>query len=196
VYLLVDQMIETASSRQQMKRTSKGKANDLRRFRNRKKSLGDKVASVLMEDALRQTLSSFSPNSREVQILGTIHGHLSAALPDVKVEQDPLIQGEGFRLRPDIVAHNGETVVIEVKRFKKVPSTKVLEGLAQLERYLETLGAGEGVLYLVPSKGQHDVVSMTVLRLVGGRAVAIHIVTPSSLIENFDEVLAWPGWEG
>ena len=195
VYLLVDQMIETASSQKQMKRTNQRGARLSKKVQKQKQSLGHRVAAFLMDPALRKTLSSFPPNARELQILGTIHGHLSAALPDIKFEQDPLIQGEGFQLRPDILAHNGEIAVIEVKRFKKVPSTKVLEGFAKLERYLEILGGGEAVLYLVPSKGHHDVVGMTVLRNVANRVAAFHVVAPSSIIKNFDEVLSWTGWE-
>ncbi len=196
VYLLIDQMIETQSIQKQKDRTTKERAKRASSDQSRrKKTLGGTVAEVLMDHALSGTLASFPRNTREVEIIGTIHGHLSAALPNLKIDQDPLIRGHGFQIRPDIVVHNGESVVIEVKRFKRVPGPNILEGLAQLERYLETLGTREGVLYLVPLKQQHDAVVLTVLRQIGKVEVTIYIVTPPSTIKNFDEVLAWPGWQ-
>jgi len=196
VYLLVDQMIETTSSQKQRGRTNQARAKVTKKgLLKRKQSLAQRVADVLMDHALSGTLASLSANAREVEITGTIHGHLSAALPEIKIEQDPLIRGKGFQLRPDLVIHNGESVVVEVKRFKKIPGTKILEGFAKLERYLEALGTREGILYLVPSKPQGDVVTLAVLREIADGVVTLYIVTPSSAIENFDEVLAWPGWQ-
>src|SRR2546422_1996607 len=153
VYLLVDQMIETQSSQKQRDRTAKEHAKRATKdATRRKKSLGETVAHVLTDHALSGALASFPRNTREVEIIGTIHGHLTAALPGLEIDQDPLIRGRAFQIRPDIVVHNGDRVVIEVKRFKKIPGPTVLEGLAKLERYLETLGTREGVLYLVPMK--------------------------------------------
>lgn len=196
VYLLVDQMIETRSSRKQTERTTQGRNERAKKkLVGRKKSLGQTVAEVLMDHALSETIASFPRNTREVEIIGTIHGHLTAALPDVRIEQDRVLRGHGFQVRPDIVVHNGETVVIEVKQFKKIPGPNVLEGFAKIERYLETLGAREGILYLVPSKRQHDVVALAVLRQISNREVTLYVVTPSSAIKNFNEILAWPGWQ-
>lgn len=197
VYLLVDQMIEMRSSQKQRKRTtqSRAKVTTARKLRRRKETLAQRVAGALMDHALSTTLGSLSRKAREVEILGTIHGHLSATLPDLRIEQDRLIRGQSFALRPDLLVHNGESVVVEVKRFTKVPGPKILEGFAKLERYLEALGTREGILYLVPSKPQENIVTLAVLREVAKREVTLYIVTPPSAIENFDEVLAWPGWQ-
>jgi len=190
-------MIETESSQKQMTRTKRMRGKLTRDgLPGRKQSLGQLVAHILMAHSLSGTLTNYSANAREVEILGTIHGHLSAALPHTKIEQDPLIRGKDFQLRPDlVVVHKGESVVVEVKRFKRIPGNNVLEGFAKLERYLEALGTREGILYLVPSKPQDDVVTLTVLREIAGGLASIYIVTPSSVIENFDEVLTEPGWQ-
>ncbi len=72
---------------------------------------------------------------------------------------------------------------------------KIFDAFAKLERYLQVLKAREGVLYLVPSKPQENMMSLAVLREIGNREVTLCIVAPPSAIVNCDEVLAWPGWK-
>jgi hypothetical protein len=190
VYLLVDQMIEVRASEKQRKRTDKAlRTVSRKRPRGPRMTLVRRVDQALMNHALSQAVRSLSKKAREVEIIGTIRGHLAATLPDVDVVPAMVGGANGEVLTPDIVVTNGQTIVVEVKRLTARPGRQVAEGFAQLEMYLEALEAREGILYLVPYKPQEEMMVAVIDRETSRGLTKIHLVTPPSAIQNADELL-------
>lgn len=196
VYLLLDQMIEVRASQLQQERTERASTKKEIPLKT-DKSLAQVVAGTLMDHALSDALAGFSKQTREIEIIGTVHGHLAAALPRIKVDQEPVIQSAAGRLRPDLVLQDGQnTVVVEIKRLTAAPGESVMQGCVKLESYLAATETCEGVLYLVPSEPQDSMLQLALTRQRSdGDPITVYLVTPPWAVENAESVLKKRGWK-
>jgi hypothetical protein len=196
VYLLLDQMIEVRASQLQQERTERSSLKKDVPSRTGK-SIAEVAASALMDHALSDALTGFSKETREIEIIGTVHGHLAAALPQIKVDHDPIIQTQTARLRPDLVLNDGQnTVVVEIKRLTGAPGEKLAQALVQLESYLAATQTHQAVLYLVPSEPQDAMMQLALTRQTSdGQAIMVYLITPPWALEHAEAVLKKLGWK-
>ena len=196
VYLLLDQMIEVRASQLQQERTERASVTKEAPLKT-DKSIAEVAASALMDHALSDALTGFSKETREIEIIGTVRGHLAAALPNVKVDYDPVIRSRAAVVRPDLVLRDGEkTVVVEIKRLTTAPNEKVVQGFVKLESYLVVTETHEGVLYLVPSEPQDAMMQVALTRQTSkGDPITIYLVTPPWAVEHAERALKKLGWK-
>lgn len=194
VYLLLDQMIEVRASQLQQARSERASNKDVAPKSD--SSLAVAVADALMDHALSDALTGLSKPTRELEIIGTVHGHLAAVLPQVKADPDPVIPAGILNLRPDLILEDGSSkVVVEIKRLSAAPAERVVQGFAQLKNYLILTGTREGVLYLVPSEPQDSMMRVALTSPApDDNPLTIHLVTPPVAAETAERILKTNGW--
>jgi hypothetical protein len=195
-YLLLDQMIEARASHLQQERTERASVVI---SEGSDKSSAELVADALMNHALGDVLAGLGKQVREVEVIGTIHGHLAAVFPQATIEREPVIKSKAMRLRPDLILRNkGTSVVIEVKRLSENSEEGIVHGFVKLENYMEGTQTNEGVLYLVPSQPQDAMMTIRLIReAVDDRKgdAKIHLVAPPSVALNAERKLKQSGWK-
>ena len=114
-------------------------------------SLPDRVVELLDQFCRTQVPMVAAGNERptESQLIGSLHGFLSFAAPELNVLAQPSLTASGRRFRPDLIVVRGDDrVVVEVKRSMMMGS--VDGGVAQVERYMLAGGIKNGILLLLP----------------------------------------------
>lgn len=122
-------------------------------------TLAEKVVKVLQEFIERNEFINTQPVILEVEILGMIHGFLSMANQDLKIEREPKIGINNKHLRPDfVIDYEEEKIVLEIKkRFEK---HKLKDATEQLLDYLEATKTTDGIIYFVKTVEGKPVVTV------------------------------------
>lgn len=120
---------------------------------------------------LPQTASTAKQS--EAQVIGALHGFLSSAAPELKVQTEARLDA-GKSYRADLLLTRGdEKVVVEIKR--RMMNLGLENAVAQVENYLVIGGVRSGVLLFLPE--QPSEMSRQERQVAGGEARLI-IMTP------------------
>lgn len=120
---------------------------------------------------LPQTASTAKQS--ESQVIGALHGFLSSAAPELKVQTEARLDA-GKSYRADLLLTRGdEKVVVEIKR--RMMNLGLENAVAQVENYLVIGGVRSGVLLFLPE--QPSEMSRQERQVAGGEARLI-IMTP------------------
>ena len=118
--------------------------------RSREASLVERTIDAIREFCRSSSflIGGAATSQTELQIIGALHGFLSAVAPDLKVESQVRLPGKGFEADL-LVGKRDESVVIEVKRYN---SKNAGNAVGQIWGYLLASGLTRGVLLLAPSE--------------------------------------------
>lgn len=105
-----------------------------------------------------------APRFLEAEVMGSLHGFLSAVAPDITIFSDQIIRiGNGRVLRPDLILEKGdEKVIVELKSPIMNPSAIRVSGREQLYTYMSAASINHGILFIPAlSEGQEVVITKT-----------------------------------
>lgn len=141
--------------------------------------LFDRASAVIHNFASTHVGGEISGNVSEVALLGSLHGAISANMPDVNVMAEPKLSTKSS-YRADLVLEKGdENVIVELKRFRRHQG--IVAGRDQVERYLEVSGIKNGLLVFMPDDPEEiEILDYESER--GGRHIKILI--PKSAIKH------------
>ena len=150
--ILMDQIIEKVTFDQEkdrlrgMEDSFKGILKDYR-----DEPLIDRI-TYLLQSAGDQLFSSQSFPS-EVEFAGALRAFMSTVLPEITVNQEPLLKDNIGTLRPDFIFDDGkERIVLEIKRYRKWNQKTHQHAFDQIKRYLDSSKLTHGILLLYPAK--------------------------------------------
>ncbi len=181
--ILIDQMLETASSRKEASEVEKRKTELARGLSNSAElPLVDRIVSALTLFAKEPQEENNEGQMREVELLGRLTGFMSIALPSVQFEREVAIDGQKG-LRVDLVAREaGTNVVLELKRSSRASSIEL--GLDQVKRYLEATSLAHGILFLSPAKYPATLARME-HHYLGDQRQEVHVVASDDVIDKY-----------
>ena len=86
--------------------------------------------------------------AREAEVVGSLAGFLTAALPQATIDLEPRFGGS-VSLRPDMVVSMGQQrVLLEVKRAPQQFRALQRQYLAQIAHYIAASGIKEAIVYI------------------------------------------------
>ena len=99
----------------------------------------------------------------EVHFIGSLHGFLSSAAPDLDVQTEVKFD----KARPDLLVTRGdERIVVEVKLSRRFARQNYLNAVSQVENYLLMSGIKNGiVLFLPDSPSKMEIVESLVKKI-------------------------------
>lgn len=149
--ILMDQMIARLAFEQQQ-RLLAIKTDELRNIvtQHSSESLLDRVAYLLQTFAADQFLPAVDT---EVEFVAAVRAFLSTVEPNVELVEEPILRDGMGTLRPDLLLRQGEeTVVVELKRYRRWSHDNQRAAFDQVRRYVDAAQATSGMLVLLPSK--------------------------------------------
>lgn len=162
VHLLLKQIQEKLAFNNEQKRlqSEQDKLKELKETILAKgDTLAEKVVEVLQEFVERNEFINSRSEILEVEVLGMIHGFLSMANEDLKIEREPKIGINNKQLRPDfVIDYAKEKIVLEVKR--RFQRHKLKDSTEQLIDYLEATKTTDGIIYFVETVGGKPIASV------------------------------------
>jgi len=89
----------------------------------------------------------------EVEFGAAVHAFLATVEPNVELVREPVLRDGLGSLRPDLlVRQGGETVVVELKRYRRWTPDNQRAAFDQVRRYVDAAQAAGGILVLLPSE--------------------------------------------
>ena len=138
-----------------------------------------RTTELLAQFCLRQFPQRASPAKQsEAQVIGALHGFLSSAAPELKVQTEARLDA-AKSYRADLLLTRGdEKIVVEIKR--RMMNVGLENAVAQVETYLVIGGVHNGVLLFLPE--QPSEMTRQERRVAGGEAKLV-VMTPSRTSE-------------
>ena len=121
---------------------------------------------VRLTELITQFCSIHQPpatSMHEVHFIGSLHGFLSSAAPDLDVQTEVKFD----KARPDLLVTRGdERIVVEVKLSRRFARQNYLNAVSQVENYLLMSGIKNGiVLFLPDSPSKMEIVESLVKKI-------------------------------
>lgn len=162
VHLLLKQIQERLAFINEQKRLNQqqDKLKELQqRILAKGDTLAEKLVKAIKEFVERNEFITSQAGLLEIEILGMLHGFLSMANEDFRIEREPRLTTNNKHLRPDFVVEYGkEKIVLEVKPIYE--KSRLKDAIEQLVDYLEATKTNEGILYFIKTVEGKPVVSI------------------------------------
>ena len=173
VVVLLDQMVEAYAFTLQTTKTDPSKIDIVPKTN----PLAMRIAEALERFP---SIAATAPNTREVEVLGALHAFLRTVVPDAMTAAEAIFEHEGRHDQVDLtVQDDNSLVILEVKIGRG--SARKEAGIAQLERYLQSSGAGTGILYLHPTSPEQKLVREERRVNIDGRDFQVFVVGPGQV---------------
>lgn len=149
--ILMDQMIARLAFEQQQ-RLLAIRTDELRNVITQRSNepLLDRVAYLLQTFSAGQLLPAANT---EVELVAAVRAFLGTVEPNVELVQEPILRDSMGSLRPDLLVRQGEeTIVVELKRYRRWSPDNQRAASDQVRRYVDAAQAAGGILVLFPSE--------------------------------------------
>lgn len=182
--VLIDQIIGKVNFEKTKARTSPASTNNKITTLN---AFVEHIAGLLKAFKFQRVNAESSEAPREIEIIASLAGYLTASLPGLDVEIEKWLSSE-HSLRSDLFLRFRDMhVVMEVKRARTARSVE--QGLNQLATFLMLSQVSVGILYI--SAGTTDVEMVQTEyqppAVPGGRVVVIAPEQPKQAVKNQSE---------
>ena len=169
--LLLDEISERLSFLKSKAKTESLRGKLPHRISEPEMDLMNELTRAIQEYvASRQPVFSDSPET-ESQVIGALHGFLTAALPDVQIITEAQL-AEDRPFRADLLIRFGdEVVVLEVKR--RFLRKNYQNALAQVEHHMMLGNVKNGMLLFLPEKAGELVAEENIVKGIGGRMIVL-----------------------
>ena len=169
--LLLDEISEKLSYLKSKADTESQQESLQKRISPSETDLVSELIRAIQEFTSRHQAVSDVSRESEAQIMGALHGFLTAALPGVQVTTEvQLVPNRPFRV--DFFLQRGdETVILDVKRrfFRK----NYQNALAQVEHYMLLGDVKNGILLFLPEKACELTLEEYIVRRIGARMIIL-----------------------
>ena len=148
--ILMDQMVARLAFEEQQ-RLLAVRTDELRNVvtQHSNEPLLDRVAYLFQTFSEGPVLPAINS---EVEFVAAVNAFLATVEPNVEVVREPILRDGLGSLRPDLlVRQGGETVVVELKRYRRWSPDNQRAAFGQVRRYVDAAQATGGILLLLPS---------------------------------------------
>lgn len=149
--ILMDQMVARLAFEQQQQLLAI-RTDELRKVvtQHSNEPLLDRVANLFQTFSAGPVLPAINT---EVEFIAAVRAFLGTVEPNVELVQEPILRDGLGSLRPDLlVRQGGETVVVELKRYRRWSPDNQRAAFDQIRRYVDAAQATGGILFLLPSE--------------------------------------------